>query len=104
MKKFTCVIISILMVIISIITLCGCGNNTLSISGKTYKYASVNESGQYIIHSIEAWEHDENGCILIETDCCKMLIYSSSENIILYEKAPENLSVLHCSPCNKLNN
>lgn len=95
MKKFLCILISIVTIIVSAFALCACGQ------GDRYQYAVIDESGVYIIHEL-------TDCVLIGTEvilttkCCGMNIRTNSINVVLYEQYPENLFSLYTNICDKL--
>lgn len=96
MKKFLCVLISIVTIIVSSIALCGCSNNYyLDVE---CKYALVYECGEYILHETEDWSYDNN-TVSVKLKCCDTEIITSAENVILYDKEPTNLNILRYKLC-----
>ena len=102
MKKFLCVLISIVTIIVSAIALCGCSNKTDSL-GADCTYALTYECGDYVLHEVSNWGYDE-GVVSVELKCCDMVIVTSTENVILYQKEPNNLGMPKYKLCSYIDN
>lgn len=94
MKKVICLILIVVMVVISMTMLVGCGNRAW-ISDKyknefTYILA-IEPTGEVVLHTIKKWADSDSESITIQTACCDNYMWVSSNNATLYKEYPHYL-------------
>lgn len=103
MKKVVCIIFAFMIMLVSILTLCGCGNQRgyYDLHDVEYEYAVIYETKQYFAHELESYAILEDaGVIILQTKCCEKTIMTHMSRVILYSEMVFESSVANIQWCN----
>jgi len=88
------IIISIFLLIVilsvTVLTIASCqlSNYQMWDINFEYNFVVINENGQQVLHKIEVWHINENGCVQLKLSCCNNHVFTSDKIAILYEQKP----------------
>ena len=85
--------LTIVTIALSLATLTGCGNRNVfdeyGDSVNTFRYVTIEENGQSVLHRIKTWADSESESATFRTECCNNYIWTSANNSVFYQNKPE---------------